>query len=88
MDEKTIEIIDRTFALCYRFADLFDKYIDRRYPEVKEVPNVEGIWIKGEPLPEPQSKEEYARFPADQPGRFERAIAAAKRARDDDAQAG
>lgn len=82
MDEKTI---DRLFALSYELTRLFEKFIDRKYPEQKEIPNVEGVWIKGEPLPEPQTKADYAAFPADQPGRFERAIAAARHHGDSDA---
>lgn len=84
MDEKTTEIIDRLFAFGYKALDLVDKYIDRRYPEQQKVnPDEEGVWKAGDPLPEPQTKAEYDRFPANQPGRFERAIAAARRANDD-----
>jgi len=80
VDEKTI---DRLFALAYRYADLFEMYVNRRYPEQK-VQDGE-VWKQGDPLPEPKTLQEYRDFPVDQPGRFQQAIAAARK--HDDSQA-
>jgi hypothetical protein len=63
--------------LADRLLNLFEKYIDRRYPEQKEEKS--EVWRKGEPLPEPQTAGEYRDFPRDQPGRFQQAIRAAHR---------
>lgn len=82
----TNEDWDRALPLIERGLRLIEKWIDRKYPEQKVDPNDATVWKKGESLPEPQSPQEYRDFPLDQPGRFERAIRAARseRASDDD----
>jgi hypothetical protein len=70
--EKVLPLIERVFKL-------FDKYIDRKYPEQKDPVNVEGVWKQGQPLPEPKTPQEYRDYPSDQPGRFATAIANARR---------
>ncbi len=79
MDERETKI----FEFLDRALNLVELWINRKYPEQKEEPNGE-VWKRGEPLPEPKTPKEYEEFPRDQPGRFERAIQAARSARDAD----
>lgn len=74
MEEQTQTKI---FSLADRTLNLFELWITRKYPIVEE-PHGE-VWKKGDPLPEPQTEQEYRDFPRDQPGRFSAAIAAARR---------
>ena len=75
LDEQTktklIEMADRAL-------NLFDKWIERRYPQQKEQQS--EVWRKGDPLPEPQTVEEYRDFPREGPGRFQQAINSARHA--------
>jgi hypothetical protein len=70
-DEQVVTLINRAL-------DIFELYVNRKYPEIKEAQSGE-VWKKGDPLPQPQSVEEYRNFPPNQEGRFSRAIAAARR---------
>lgn len=77
MDEQTEK---RIFETVDRALSLFDKYIERKYPEIKEKDG--ELWRKGDPAPEPQTVEEYRDLPREGQGRFQQAIAAANRNRD------
>ena len=74
MEQATQE---RFLTIADRALNLFDKWIDRKYPIQKEQDG--EVWRKGDPLPEPKTPAEYRDFPGDQPGRFQQAIAAARR---------
>jgi hypothetical protein len=69
----------KIFDFLDRALNLFDKWIERKYPIQKEQDG--EVWRKGDPLPQPQTAEEYREFPSDQPGRFQQAIDAANRNR-------
>lgn len=69
MDEPTQTKI---FNIADQLLSLFDKWIDRKYPEQKEQHG--EVWKKGDRLPEPQTSQEYRDFPRDAPGRFQEAI--------------
>ena len=71
---------NRIFEIADRALNLLELWITRKYPVVEEAHG--EVWKKGDPLPEPQSIEEYRDFPRDQPGRFSTAIAAARANRD------
>ena len=74
------ETQERLLSLADRLISLLDKWIERKYP-VQEDPEGE-VWKKGDPLPEPQTVEEYRDFPRDGlPGRFQQAIANAQKSR-------
>lgn len=78
---SAVELLERLLPLIERALTLADKYIDRKYPEQEKVNVTSELWRQGDPLPEPQTKAEYEGFPADQPGRFTRAIEQARRDR-------
>lgn len=77
MDEQTEK---RVFDTVDRALNLFELWITRKYPEVKDKDG--EVWRKGDPLPEPQTVEEYREFPREGKGRFQEAIDAAQRNRD------
>lgn len=77
MDEQTEK---RIFDTVDRALNLFEKWIERKYP-VQEDKDGE-VWRKGDPLPEPKTVEEYREFPREGKGRFQEAIDAAQRNRD------
>lgn len=68
---------ERILGIADRLLTLFDKWIDRKYPEQKETHG--EVWRKGDPLPEPKTAQEYRDFPRDAPGRFQQAIDRARR---------
>jgi hypothetical protein len=72
-----VQTLNRICDIANRSLDLFDKWIERKYPIQKEQDG--EVWRKGDPLPEPKTPEEYREFPEGQPGRFQQAIAAARR---------
>jgi hypothetical protein len=71
------DLLERLLPLAERCLTLWELYINRKYPPPPAA--IEGtVWKKGDPLREPQNKAEYEAFPSDQPGRFSRAISAAR----------
>jgi len=73
------DLLDRLFPLFERALVLADKWIDRKYPVPTEISS--ELWKQGEPLPQPKTQAEYEAFPSDQPGRFQQAIAQARKDR-------
>jgi hypothetical protein len=72
---------DKILPLAECIMKLVELWIVRKYPAQQNVPENEKVWKKGDPLPEPRSIAEYRDLP-EQPGRFERAIAQARRSGD------